>query len=171
MLKRLARIGAFAENSALVLLLTAMIVLASAQIIMRNFLGDGFVWADETLRLMVLWLALVGAIAASRADKHISINVLSRFLPPAGRTVARLVTNTFTTVVCGLVGFHAFRFVSQSYEFEDQLLGGLPAWWFQVVMPIAFFLMAWRYLCFSLADIVTLFRHPETRDASETAKP
>lgn len=163
-MQRLAQIGKWAEDAALVVLLCAMIILASSQILMRNAWGDGFIWADESLRLMVLWLALAGAVAASRADKHISINVLSRFLPPAGRVAARIITNVFTAVVCALVAWFAAQFVLQSREFEDQLLGGLPAWWFQSVMPLAFALMAWRYTCFVIADLYQALRKapPET---------
>lgn len=170
MLKWLSRAGAFAEDAALVLLLTAMIVLASSQIFMRNALGDGFVWADETLRLMVLWLALAGAVAASRADKHISINVLSRFLPETGQKLARILTNTFTATVCGVVALYAWQFVSQSREFEDQLLETLPAWWFQIVMPVAFALMAWRYACFVMSDLIGLLIRRNTTDSEADAQ-
>lgn len=138
------------------LLLGAMILLATLQIVMRNGFDAGFIWADETLRLMVLWLAMAGAVAAARADKHISIDVLSRFLPLRGRALARIITNLFTSAICGLLAWHAWRFVSQSREFEDQLLGNLPAWWFQIVMPVAFALMSWRYLTLLVVDIATL---------------
>ena len=55
--------------------------------------------------------------------------------------------------MCAAVAWHAGRFVWQSYAFEDVLLGGLPAWWFQWVIPVAFALMAWRYLVFVVADL------------------
>ena len=153
MLERLARWGKAAEDAVLALLLGAMIALACAQIVMRNFLDSGLIWGDEALRLMVLWLALAGAIAASRANKHIAIDVLSRFLPPLGQRVSRIVTNTFTAAVCAFVAWHAGQFVLQAYQYEDELLGGLPAWWFQVIMPIAFALMSWRYAVFVVVDV------------------
>lgn len=157
MIERLAKWGAAAENTVLVILLVTMMVLATSQIVLRNFFGAGFVWADELLRLMVLWLALAGSVAAARADKQISINVLSRFLPARGKAVMRVVANLFTAVVCGLLAYHSGRFLAASFEYEDQLLGGMPAWWFQVVMPVAFGLMCWRYVVFvviSVRDVV-----------------
>ena len=45
-----------------------------------------------------------------------------------------------------MLTWYAWEFVADSLEYEDQLLGGLPAWWFQLVMPVAFFLIAYRYL-------------------------
>ncbi len=150
----LERWGKAAEDAVLVILLGAMIVLAVTQIVLRNGFGGGFIWADETLRLMVLWVALAGAVAAARADKHLAINVLARALPPRGQSAARFITNGFTAFICGVLAWHSYRFVQLSIEFEDVLVGNLPAWWFQVVLPVAFGLMCWRYFAFALQDIV-----------------
>ena len=135
-LASLAKWGRRAEDAVLALLLIAMIVLATLQIALRNGFDSGLIWADELLRLMVLWVALTGAIAASRADKQISINVLSRFLPARIRLAVRVVVDLFTAFICGLLAWHAGRFVYAAWEYEDTLLGGLPAWWFEVILPV-----------------------------------
>ncbi len=57
-LDRLERWGTAAENAVLVLLLTAMILLAVGQIILQIFFSIGFVWADELISLIVLWIAI-----------------------------------------------------------------------------------------------------------------
>ena len=41
-------------------MLGGMIVLAFGQIVLREVFETGFVWADELIKLMVLWLAMVG---------------------------------------------------------------------------------------------------------------
>ena len=61
------------EDSLLVGLLSLLIILASAQIFMRNVLDTGIVWIDPLLRVMVLWLSLIGAAVAARELKHIQI--------------------------------------------------------------------------------------------------
>jgi TRAP-type C4-dicarboxylate transport system permease small subunit len=53
----------------LVLLLLAMISLAFAQIVLRNGFDGGIIWADSLLRIMVLWIALIGAVVASQGSK------------------------------------------------------------------------------------------------------
>ena len=53
------------------LLLTGMILLATTQILMRNLWDTGLAWADPSLRIAVLWVALLGALAATRDDNHI----------------------------------------------------------------------------------------------------
>ncbi len=152
------RIGRWLEDAVLVLLLGGMISLAAAQILLRNVFGSGLVWADELLRILVLWVGLAGALAASRDRNQISIDVLSRFLGPRTQLAARLLTDLFTAAVCGVVAWHSFVFVQGSFEFEDTLLGNLPAWWFQLILPGGFFLMAWRYLAHAAEDLMGVVR-------------
>ena len=63
------------EDGILVAILCLMIGLAALQIVLRNFLGAGIVYADMLVRILVLWIGLVGAMVAARQNKHISIDV------------------------------------------------------------------------------------------------
>lgn len=157
-LERCEQVGRLLENSLLMLMLGAMIGLGAMQIVQRNLFGTAFVWSDELLRILVLWLALAGAVAASRDDKHISIDILSRILSEKNRLLLRLVLDLFTTVVCSLLAWHSARFVLVEKEFGATLLGGLPAWPFQVIIPIAFLLIAWRYGVFLAQRGIALVR-------------
>jgi len=152
-LKRLERLGTAVEDGVLVLILSVMILLATAQILLRNFFDFGFIWSDELLRLLVLWLAMAGAVAASRKDRHISIAVLDRFLPDGLKRATRLFLDLFTATVCGLLAWYAFAFVRDSYQYGDTLLGNVPAWIPQAVLPLGFGLITWRYLLFALRGI------------------
>ena len=61
------------EDSILVTLLISMVTLAVAQIVMRNAFNSGLLWMDPLLRIMVLWIALFGALVGSREQRHVSI--------------------------------------------------------------------------------------------------
>jgi TRAP-type C4-dicarboxylate transport system permease small subunit len=150
LLERLERAGTLAENTVLVFILLGMVLLAGAQIFLRNFLDTSLFWGDEMLRLMVLWLTLAGGVAASRADKHISIEVLDRFLPWKVQLPARILIDLFTAFICALFAWHGARFVMASYEFGDTLMKSTPAWTLQIVLPIGFGLMAYRHLVLAL---------------------
>ena len=62
-------------------------------------------------------------------------------------------TSLFTAGVCAILAFQSWAFVSLSREFEDQLLGGLPAWAFQIVLPVAFALITARYLIHAIQQL------------------
>lgn len=151
------RLGRFCEDALLVLVLGAMIVLAAGQIVLRNFLDIGFIWGDEALRVLVLWVAVTGAVAASRSDKHINIAVLDRFLPGRLGTVKDLLVHAFTAAICGVVAWQSFLFVRTSHEYGDMLLDVVPAWIPQAVLPVGFALISYRYALFLLSDLACLW--------------
>lgn len=153
----LDRWGRAGEDAVLVVILTGMILLAAGQIILRNFLNVGFIWGDELLRLMVLWIAVGGAVAASRNDKHINIAILDRFLSARLKTASRILVDLFTSVICGVVAWNSFLFVRTSHEFGDVLLGSVPAWVLQAVLPVGFGLICYRYGLFTIRGVVRLF--------------
>ena len=157
LLARADQLGRIAENSALVITLAAMILLGSTQIILRNFFDSGFGWADEALRLMVLWVAMFGAVAASREQRHISIDILSRILPDSAKAWVAIFVDGFTAVIALILAWYSWIFVAESYEFQDRLLNDLPAWLFQSVLPVAFFLIAYHYVIALLRQLRSLF--------------
>lgn len=134
------------EDGLLAALLLAMLLLASSQIFLRNLFDIGLVWADPLLRIMLLWLGLLGALAASRDNKHISIDVLTRLLPERFRLFSHCFTTLFTASVSGLVAFHSARFVVAEFEAQTIAVMGVPAWCFESIIPLAFGLIALRYL-------------------------
>lgn len=153
--------GRIAEDTILVLILSGMILLAAGQIVLRNLFGFGFIWADELLRMLVLWIAVAGAVAASRTDKHINIAILDRFLPPRMGAAAKVLVDLFTAGICLIVTWYSVAFVRTSYEYEDVLLGNVPAWLLQLVLPVGFGLISWRYLLFTLKNLRALFSRGE----------
>ena len=157
-LVRADRLGRLLENALLALLLAGMLLIGGAQIFLRNFLDSGLSWADEALRLMLLWLAMVGAVAASRDDRHIAIDALARILPPQVAGPVAVLVNWFTAAVCLTIAWHAVSFVAETREYGDELLGGLPAWWFQAILPVSFLLIGYRYLGLSLRRSIALLR-------------
>lgn len=144
-LARAEQVGRWLENALLLMLLGALVLLASGQILLRNLLSMGLPWADGLVRLIVLWLALLGAIAASRDHRHIAINLADRYLPKQIMMPVNFVVHAFTALVAGFMAWYSASFVLDSRAFGDVLLGGWPAWWFQAILPVGFALIAYRY--------------------------
>jgi TRAP-type C4-dicarboxylate transport system permease small subunit len=144
--ERAAAVGRAVETGLIVVLLGGLVVLATAQIILRNFFSIGLTWSDGLIRLIVLWLALLGALAASRDGRHITMGALTRWLPRRMQIVAGVSADVFAAIVAAVLARYAAAFVWDSREFGDTLLSGVPAWWLQAPMPIVFGLIAWQFL-------------------------
>jgi TRAP-type C4-dicarboxylate transport system permease small subunit len=157
-LKPLERWGTAFENALLVLLLGAMILLSTAQIVLRLGFDRGLIWADELLKILVLWVALVGSVATSRGRRHLRIDILSHYVPERYARVPVLIVDAFAAAVCALVAWHSARYVLLTVEFGDTVLIDVPAWAVQGVLPVAFALMAYRFTLYFLKELVELFR-------------
>ena len=145
-LARAERWGRWFESTLLTLLLSALILLASSQILLRNVFSSGLAWGYGLVRLLVLWLALLGAVAASRENKQIRIDLLSRSLSGIWQRVAWITTDLFTAIITGLLAWHSWRFVQESRLYGDTLLDDSPAWVFQLILPAGFLLICYRYV-------------------------
>jgi TRAP-type C4-dicarboxylate transport system permease small subunit len=145
-LGRLESIGLLVENVFLVSLLTAMILLSVGQIVAREVFESGLFWSGEVIRIMVLWLAMIGAVAACRENRHIRIDAISHLLSDRAVCAARLLVDTFAALVCATVAWHAWRYLQIEIEFEETVLVDTPAWMAHAVVPVAFALLSYRFL-------------------------
>ena len=145
-LQRLDTAGRFIENLLLVGLLATMLLLSVAQIIARELFDTGFFWAGELIRILVLWLAMVGAVAACRENRHIRVDAISHLLSARAVRITRLLVDTFAAAVCALIAWHSWRYLQLEIEFEDTVLNDTPAWIAHIIVPVAFALLSYRFV-------------------------
>jgi TRAP-type C4-dicarboxylate transport system permease small subunit len=150
---RAAELARRVETAAIVMLLSGLILLASAQIVLRNVFSVGFTWADGLTRLLVLWIALVGALAAASEGKHIRMGALVTYLPLRLQRAAEVTVDLAAAAVSGLLSWYAWAFVRDSRTFGDTVLNGAPAWTVQLIMPIVFALISYRYVLRAIRQI------------------
>jgi TRAP-type C4-dicarboxylate transport system permease small subunit len=155
---RIEAAGRWLEDTLLVVLFAGMTLFAVLQILLRNLGLAGFVWADGLVRIGVLWIALLGAVAASRDQKHIAIDLVRRVLPERFSRPTAIVVDAFTATVCGFLAYYSWTFVRDSRAFGDMLFGNWPAWVFQLILPLGFALISYRYALSCLRDIAGVER-------------
>lgn len=145
-LVRLIKLITWSENALLIAMLALMVLLAGGQILSRNLLGMSLFDADQLLRLLVLWVAFLGAVAASREGKHIHVDALARWLPPRAKASVAALTDLFTSAVCLLLAWQAVRFLQNAQISGEMAFGTVPVWIAGTILPLAFTLIALRYL-------------------------
>ena len=157
-LERLERIGRAAEDGALVVLLGSMVLIAVLQIVLRQFFDSGIGWADELIKIIVLWLAMVGSIAAARDNRHIRIDVLSHILPGKLVALARVLVDLFAAGVCVIIAWQAWRYLQLEIEWQETVLIDTPAWTVHAIVPLAFLLISYRFLVGCARTLYQTFR-------------
>ena len=163
LLRRLDRVIAAAETTLLVVFLSVMIVLDFTQVILRNFFSSGIIWADTFLRQTVLWVAFFGASLAVQERKHINIDVLTRFMADRTKRIARIATDLFAAVVCFSFLRASLTFISSEIAYSTILLLNIPTWCFELIIPVGYGMLTFRFLIKVIDDIIDLKRGAPTQ--------
>ena len=153
LLQRLSGYFRKAEELSLALLLGVMILLSSTQILLRNFLDSGIAWADPLLRLLVLWVGMLGAMLATHDDKHIRIDLITRFIPLRYHRLSDFLTALVSSLVCALLAYHSTRFVYSEWLDGGEAFIGVPAWLAESILPFGFGVMSLRFAIRALQNL------------------
>ena len=134
------------EGGLLTLFLLSMILLAFAQFVARNLFAAGLVWADAVVRLMVLWIGLIGASLATSQGKHLSIDALTKLIGRRIRPYVDLGLKIFTAFVCLLLLRSAVQFVQIERAAGSSFFGPVPFWGVELVIPISLALISFHLI-------------------------
>ena len=140
------------EDLLLALLVSSLLGLSLTQIGLRVFFHTGLEWAEPVSRAGVLWLALLGALGATRAHRHIAIDALPKILPPLGRRIAWAISQLATATICAALSWYGYGMVQLERTAPAQFVPGIPSWWPMLVLPIGFGLMALRFALAAFAE-------------------
>ncbi len=146
-----------AERTLLVIIVLIMVSLAFLQVILRNVFAHGLLWGDIFLRQLVLWVGFIGASLATRENKHINIDLFSRMVTGRTRQISKMVTDLFAVVVTFFLTQAAWNFVAEERSFNSIVFASIPSWYFEIIIPIGFGLMALRFFFSALETGIRLF--------------
>lgn len=139
--------AAFARivEALLLLALASMTLLVAGQVVLRNFFHSGISWADIGARHMVLWVAFLGAMLATRSRQHITIDIVTRFIPRKPRNAVRIVLDAFASAVAFMLARASLAFVLEERAMGTELLVGIPTWFAEAIIPFGFAMISLEY--------------------------
>jgi len=167
-MQRIEKILSRIEGGLLILVLTVMVVLTFLQVMLRAFHVHGqfqwantvmgyFDWAEPLVRLLVLWVAFLGASLLTGENKHIKIDLMSELLPSRWLPYRELILSLVCVVVTALMMNASWYYVRMEWRFGGTLFLGVPTWIGQIILPAGFFLMLCRFLFRGVGEAVHLF--------------
>ncbi|HOO57360.1 MAG TPA: TRAP transporter small permease [bacterium] len=145
-LRIIDRVISIIETTLLSLSLLVMAGALFAQILL-GFAGISLTWAGELSLYLMVWVMCIGACAATRQSKHISINIISDRLKPGARRVLNIAVYAFC--VATALGFCKLGI---NYVLLARGLGqtsmslNIPLWVVYSALPASAVLMAMRFL-------------------------
>lgn len=159
----LLRILDYAEDVVMATFLATAAVLGLLQVVLRYGFATGFDWVEQTLIILVVDSALVGAAVAVRRGTHVRLDMLAEALAPRPRQILLLVTNILGFGFAAVLAYAGAKYVEQIVRFDMMNIeSGFPDWVHYVGVPIAMGLVALRFL----QEIWRLATEPPGSDAS-----
>lgn len=144
--ERIRRGIAVLETTLLLILLAVMVGVATYQIAARNLFGGGIVWGSELVHVAMLWVTMIGAVAAAGTNRHIKIDLVARFASRPLRRLAQRITAAFASALCVALGWFSLKFISGDFIEGTPGFGPVPAWVCEIIIPVAAVAMAFNYL-------------------------
>lgn len=141
------------ETGLLTALLLSTILIAVAQIILRNLFDIGLFWAESYIRISVLWVVLLGAMIAARNNEHISIDFFVHKMNARVRLIVQRFTDLFSAVLCFIIAYHSVIFIQSEYESGGIAFGTIPNWFCESIIPFTFVVIAIRYLVSAIFNV------------------
>ncbi len=138
------------EDGLLLSIVLLLIGLSLTQILLRNAMDSGLVWADPALRILELWVAMVGAMRASRDRAHIAIDILRRYFKGPVRYLATWFSLIAAAGICAIASYYSFEFIQLEREDSAIAFLSIPVWYCEAIIPFALGIMALRFLYQSL---------------------
>lgn len=102
---------------AAMVLIAALTLVVALGVVSRG-IGEPFIWTDELARFLMVWLACVGWMLASRKHSHIRIRFFLDRLPDRLRGAAELVFLVAILAFGALVVRHGWSLVARSGDLE-----------------------------------------------------
>ncbi len=143
---RLATLARQAENAVTAGALLLMAALPVLEMALRTFFRAGLPGTSGYVQHLTLWVGFLGAMIASRESRHLSLS--NGMLGPPERF--RKWTGPFaaglSAAVAGGLFWASAQFVRVEFDSPVRIGGWLPVWALELVLPIAFAVMAVRFV-------------------------
>lgn len=110
----------------------------------RYLLGNQAHWTEELARVLLVWLAMLGAALAYIERSHLGIDALTRLLDPAARRIADILTHSFVFFFAAAVlVYGGVELFLDRWE-SGQVLSALQVRkaWFYLSLPVSGLLIA-----------------------------
>jgi len=140
----MTRVLARAETSLATVVACALAALPLAEIAVRTIFATGIPGAGPFTKHLTMWVAMLGAAIAAREGKLLAL-ATGEFLPKGRvRNVARVISGFVAAGIAGVFTIGALEYVIMSHGAGRELAAGVPEWVTEVVLPVAFALIAAR---------------------------
>jgi TRAP-type transport system small permease protein len=137
---------ALAVAAALILL--AMVVVVTADIVLRNTTRGGFAWANEVSEYALYLMTLLTAPWLLRRGQHVRLDIILTLVPPRVAWLMDAAGDALGFCVSVVLVRYGFAMTADSARLGAITIKNLvfPEWWLLAPLPAAFALLAIEFV-------------------------
>ncbi|MBI3855550.1 MAG: TRAP transporter large permease subunit [Planctomycetes bacterium] len=125
------------------LLLMALIPVAE---LVLGWFNVGFKGSVSYVQHLTLWVGFLGAMVASREQKHLTLATGIHLLPPLYQRIARVFAAVASVAVAAGLAWASAMFVKSEMTAPTEIADWLPVWIAELILPFSFGVMAIRFI-------------------------
>ena len=130
------------------LLLLAMVIVVTGDIILRNVIVKGFVWANEVSEYALYLITLLTAPWLLRRGQHVRLDLILSAVPRRAAWLMEAAGDLLGFVVCLVMIRYGWMMTFEAYRNGSITIKNLvfPEWWLLAPLPAAFVLLAIEFV-------------------------
>jgi TRAP-type C4-dicarboxylate transport system permease small subunit len=130
------------------LILLAMVVVVTADIMLRNLTRTGFPWANEVSEYALYAITLLVAPWLLRRGQHVRIDLALTLVPPRVAWIMEAIADIVGFAVCIVMVRYGFHMAFDSFRIGSITIKNLvfPEWWLLAPLPLVFALLAVEFV-------------------------
>ncbi len=144
--------------------LLVLVVVTIAAVFMRYLFNAPLQWTEEVSGLLMIWIVMLGGIAAERDGQQLTIPLLPDALPRRVGLVMNIVVSAFSIAILAYMGWLGWQLAGRAQYKLTQILG-VSWFWIDVAVSVGAAGMA----VYTLFRIVRYVREFGLSDAEAAA--
>lgn len=130
------------------LLLLAMVIVVTGDIILRNVIVKGFVWANEVSEYALYLITMLTAPWLLRRGQHVRLDLILTAVPRRVAWLMEAAGDILGFIVCLVMIRYAWLMTFEAYRNGSITIKNLifPEWWMLAPLPISFVLLAIEFV-------------------------
>jgi TRAP-type C4-dicarboxylate transport system permease small subunit len=139
-------LDALAIAAALTLL--AMVIMVTADILLRNLTRTGFPWSNEVSEYALYVITLLTAPWLLRRGQHVRVDLVLTLVPARVAWLMEAVSDVLGFAVCIVMIRYGFKMSVDSAMLDSITIKNLvfPEWWLLWPLPVCFALLAAEFV-------------------------
>lgn len=157
----------YALIAAAALLLFAMILVVTGDIVLRNTVRWSFVWANEVSEYALYFMTLLAAPWLLRQGRHVRLDLVLTLVSPRIAWRMEMVADVLGFIVSLVLVRYGADMTYESWRLGSITIKNLvfPEWWLLAPLPLIFLLLAIEFL-FRLQRLFSGDRRPRNEATS-----